>query len=129
MLRRLPPVVLALLFGKRIRKQWEYEAEFRNADGREFGEFEIELSQIDKEEAEPTAKLKLQLKDERLQPGDSAVVEVNGQRVFEARVETAGRLLSRDTRPAGSVAQPAAGDLCRVLVGDRVIAEAEMKVD
>ena len=41
--------VLAMLFGKRIRKQWEFEAEFRDAAGREFGELDIESSRIEKE--------------------------------------------------------------------------------
>jgi len=38
--------LLALIFGKRIVKQWEYEAEFRDGGGREFGEFDIELSRV-----------------------------------------------------------------------------------
>jgi hypothetical protein len=121
--------VLAFLFGKRVRKQWEYEAEFRDVNGREFGEFEIELSRIDKEEPEATAKLKLQLKDARLSVDDGLVVELNGQVVFEARVEKAGRVLATEVRPAQSVVRPNDGDLCRVLLGDTLIGEAELKRD
>ena len=55
-------IVVVVLFGKRIRKQWEYEADFRDADGREFGEFEIELSRIEKEEPDFTLKAKFRMR-------------------------------------------------------------------
>ncbi len=41
-------VVVVVLFGKRIHKRWEFEADFLDANGREFGEFEILLSRIEK---------------------------------------------------------------------------------
>ena len=121
--------VLAFLFGKRVRKQWEYEAEFRDDSGREYGEFEIELSQIDKEEAEPTTKLKLQLKDPALEIGRTAVVTLNDRVVFETTIKTAGRVLATETRAADGASRPAEGDICRVLIGDAVIAEAALTLD
>ena len=121
--------VLAFLFGNRVRKQWEYEADFLNSSGREYGEFEIELSQIEKEEPEPTAKLKLQLRDPALGAGSRAVVTLNDQPVFETTIETAGRVLATETRSADAVTRPAEGDICRVLVNGSVIAEAELKLD
>ena len=121
--------VLAVLFGKRVRKQWEYEAEFRDANGREFGEFEVELSQIDKEEPQPTAKLKLKLKDPALTVGKLAVVKLNDQVVYEVPVASGGRVSGKTIRPADEVSRPAEGDCCRVLVSGAVIAEAKLKLD
>lgn len=40
--------IFALIFGKRKVKKWEFEAEFRDSSGREFGGFDIELSHIAK---------------------------------------------------------------------------------
>ena len=121
--------VLAVLFGKRVRKQWEYEAEFRDANGREFGEFEVELSQIEKEEPQPTAKLKLKLEDPALTVGKLAVVKLNDQVVYEVPVESDGRVSGTAIRPAAEVSRPAEGDLCQVLAGGAVIAEAKLKLD
>ncbi len=39
-------VVVAVVFGKRVIRKWEYEAEFRDASGREFGELELKMSRI-----------------------------------------------------------------------------------
>ena len=38
--------VVAILFGKRIEKKWEYEAKFRGPGDRELGEFDIQLSRV-----------------------------------------------------------------------------------
>ena len=100
-----------------------------DSNGREYGEFEIELSQIDKEEPEPTAKLKLQLRDPALAAGSRALVTLNDQPVFETEIKNAGRVLATETRTADAVSCPAEGDICRVLVDGSVIAEAELKLD
>lgn len=39
---------VAAIFGKRIRQRWELEAEFRDAGGKEFGEFDIQMSHIER---------------------------------------------------------------------------------
>ncbi len=55
-------VIVVVIFGKRIHKRWEYEADFLDSNGREFGEFEIELSRIEKEEPDDTLKVKLRMR-------------------------------------------------------------------
>ncbi len=59
-------IVFALVFGKRVKKKWEYEAEFRDEAGREFGEFDIELSQIQKQEPGYTLKAEFHMRHELL---------------------------------------------------------------
>ena len=43
-------VALALIFGKRIDRKWEYEAEFHDRWGNEIGEFDIGDSSVDRGE-------------------------------------------------------------------------------
>ena len=86
-------VVLALLFGKRIIKQWEFEAEFRDVKGREFGEFDIELSRIAKEETEDTFKAKFRMRHALLGAGQRVQVFLDDTLVLEGNVETEGRIL------------------------------------
>ena len=59
----------AAIFGKRIKKQWEFEAEFRDAKGKEFGEFDIEMSRIEKEEPDYTFKAKFRMRHASLEMG------------------------------------------------------------
>lgn len=41
-------VLVVVVFGKRVHKLWEYEADFHDETGRYFGEFEIEMSKVGK---------------------------------------------------------------------------------
>ena len=122
-------VVLALIFGKRIRKQWEYEATFRDGGGREFAEFEVEKSRIEKVEADYAVKPKLWMRHPSLAAGQTVRVFVNDVLVLEGRVETAGRIrLGRDhvvNRPESF----AAGQACRVELASGEQFTAPLKPD
>ncbi len=122
-------VVAALLFGKRVKKQWEYEAEFRDADGREYGEFDIELSQIEKEELQPTIKVTLQMRHPALTEHQTVQVLLDKRVVLEAMVETAGRILVNKTFGESDLGEVAVGQTCRVTIGDTEIAAEPLKRD
>jgi hypothetical protein len=109
--------LLALLFGKRIVKQWEYEAEFRDADGREFGEFDIELSRIAKEESADTFKAEFKLRHQSLQQGQRVQVFVDDILILEGHVETAGKIRLNQQHCKNTLETAAAGQLCRVVYG------------
>ena len=109
--------VLAVLFGKRIKKKWEFEAEFRGADGREFGEFDIELSRIEKEEPEFSFKAKFKLRHESLDAGQRVQVYLDELLVMEGQVTTAGRILLGKDAIVNEAAEATAGQLCRVVYG------------
>lgn len=109
--------ILALLFGKRIKKQWEFEAEFRNADGREFGEFDIEMSRIEKEEPEFSFKAKFKLRHESLETGQRVQVYLEDLLVMEGEVEKAGRILLREDAVVNEATEASAGQVCRVVYG------------
>lgn len=109
--------VLALLFGKRIRKRWEYEAEFRDESGREFGEFDIEMSRIEKEEPDFTFKADFKLRHESLEVGQRVQVYLDRQLIMEGVVETEGRIYLKQDAVVGAVKDASAGQLCRVVYG------------
>jgi len=109
--------ILAMLFGKRIKKKWEFEAEFQDADGREFGEFDIEMSRIEKEEPEFSFKAKFKLRHESLEVGQRVQVYLDDLLVMEGSVVTAGRILLREDAIANTAREATAGQVCRVVYG------------
>lgn len=122
-------VILAALFGKRIRKKWEFEADFRDENGREFGEFEIELSQIDKEEPDYTLKAQFRMRHPALMQHATVQVYVGDTLVFEQMVETEGRLYVQRAPLVNRIDRVSAGQVCRVMVGSNEIASAEFRPD
>ena len=122
-------VVAALLFGKRVRKQWEYEAEFHDENGREYGEFDIELSQIEKEESQPTVKAKLQMRHPSLTEHQMVQVRLDKRVVLEGMVETAGRVFISRTFGESDFDTVAAGQICHVMVGGTELAAEPLRPD
>ena len=111
--------VLALLFGKRIRKKWEYEAEFRDESGREFGEFDIEMSRIEKEETDFTFKAKFRLRHESLDMGQRVQVYLEDRLVMEGTAEKAGRIQLGNDAVISPLSEARKGQVCRVVYGGR----------
>ena len=122
-------ILLAVVFGKRIRKRWEYEAEFRDEGGREFGEVDIEMSRIEKEEPDYTFKASLRLRHERLTPPNTVSVEIDDRVVLEGPVEKPGFVHLGNEHIRNAVDRPSAGQACRVLMGGTVLASAELLPD
>ncbi len=109
--------VLALLFGKRIVKQWEYEAKFHDDSGREFAEFDIELSRIAKEETEDTFKAEFRLRHASLESGKRVQVFLDDILVLEGHSKTAGRIVLGAEHIKKPLEAASAGQLCRVIYG------------
>ncbi len=112
-------VVVTVLFGKRIRKQWEYEAEFRDDSGREFGEFDIEMSQIQKEEPQPTFKATFKLRHESLEAGQRVEVYVDDVLVMAGNCQKPGRVFLDNDAVVTPLAKAAEGQDCRVVYGGK----------
>jgi hypothetical protein len=111
--------LLAIVFGKRIVKQWDFEAEFRDEQGREFGEFDIELSHIAKKETEDTFKAKFRLKHASLEKGQRVQVFLDDALILEGNAETAGRILLTERHIKTSLTTASAGQVCRVVYGGK----------
>ena len=107
--------ILAMLFGKRVRKRWEFEAEFRDMSEREFGEFDIELSRIEKEESGYSFKASFKMRHDSLQKGQAVEVYLDDNLVMRGEVKKAGRIFLRDKAIMNPVSDPREGQVCRVV--------------
>ena len=121
--------LLALIFGKRIKKEWEFEAEFHDADGREFAEFDIEKSRIQKQEADYTVKPKLRLKHASLAPGRTVRAFVDDVLVLEGKVTSKGRVWFREDQVVNRPGNVAAGQVCRIEIEGGESFTAELRPD
>lgn len=122
-------VIIALIFGKRVRKRWEYEAEFCDMSGREFGEFDFELSRIEKDEPEYSFKATFKMRHESLEKGQLVQVYVEDLLVMQGNVTKAGRIFLRDRAVVGEVQDPEPGHVCRVVWGGIEQFRAPIKPD
>jgi hypothetical protein len=110
--------VLVLLFGKRIHKKWDYEAKFRDAAGREIGEFDIELSRIEKEDSDYTLHAKFVLKHPALERAQTVRVYLEDTLVMQGLVELEGRIRFGVPDLVGELKSPEAGQICLVRCGE-----------
>jgi len=109
--------LLALLFGKRIVKSWEFEAKFRDDSGREFGEFDIELSRVARKDTQDTFKAKFKLHHDSLEQGQRVQVYLDDDLVMEGSVETAGRVWLTSDHVKTKLDTASSGQVCRVVYG------------
>jgi len=122
-------VVLALLLGRRIRKRREFEAEFRTIGGHEFGEFDLEMSKIDKDGAEYSLKAKFRMRHESLEKGQLVQIYLGDMLVMQGNVTSPGRIFLRDRAVVAAVPDPEAGQVCRVVWGGIEQFRAPIKPD
>ena len=109
--------VLALLFGKRIIKQWEYEAEFRDDSGKEFGEFDIEMSRIAIEQSEDTFKAEFKMRHVELAVGQRVEVFLDQSLILAGNVEKQGRVWLKEEHIVTRLSEAKQGQICRVVWG------------
>jgi hypothetical protein len=109
--------LLAVLFGKGVRQRWEFEAEFRDMSEREFGEFDIELSRIEKDESGYSFKARFRMRHESLEKGQALEVYLDDILVMRGKVKKAGRIFLRDKAIMSPVSDPREGQVCRVVWG------------
>jgi len=122
-------VVLAMLFGKRIEKKWEFDADFHDERGREIGEFEVELTRIAKEEEDFTLRAKLKLRHPALQAGSTVEVHLEGVRVMEGPVEQTGYVRLRTEHLCGEIKDPAKGQTCSIHYGGAELLKSTLYPD
>ena len=122
-------IVLALIFGKRIRRKWEYEAEFVDENGREIGEFDVTLSKIEKVEPDYTLKARFHLRHPELAQHATVRLLLDDMLVMQGTVEKAGRISLDRASLQVQLAEPRAGQRCRVEVGMQEIVSADLRRD
>jgi hypothetical protein len=122
-------VMLALLFGKRVIKQWDFEAEFLNDRGREIAEFEIESSRIEKEQPDFSTKANFQCKHAALAVGDEVAVYLDDVKVMAGQVENAGRIRLTIAHVLDPSLTPEAGQNCTVKRNGELLLEQVLRKD
>lgn len=107
--------VLAIVFGKRVEKKWEFEANFYNEKQREIGEFDIEMKKSAKEEADFALEAVFRLKHSDLNSGDVVQVYLEDVLVMEGVVEKEGRIYLQNEHLKSEINDPQEGQVCRVM--------------
>ena len=121
--------LLAMLFGKRVRKRWEFEAKFKDMYEREFGEFDFEMSRVDKDEEDFSFKATFRMKHESLEKGLDIEVYLDDVLVMRGEVNKTGRVYLRNKAVMNTVSDPREGQVCRVVWGGIERFRAPIKVD
>lgn len=122
-------VILALLFGKRVIKEWDFEAEFLNERGREIAEFEIESSRIEKEQPNFSTKAHFHCKHGALAAGDEVAVYLDEEKVMAGQVEQAGRIRLNIGHLLDPSLTPKAGQNCTVKRNGELLLEQVLRKD
>lgn len=122
--------VLAAVFGKRRITKWEYEAEFRDERGREFGEFDIEMSRIEKDEPNFSLKAEFKMRHPSLRLHQTIQVVLEDTLVLEGMVREEGRIrLTAEEHLQNEVADAQVGQLCRIVSGGTTLFEQPLELD
>ena len=122
-------VILTVIFGKKVDKKWEYEADFKNVRGREIGEFDIELVRYPKQENDYQLKTKLFLRHESLEPGAEVTVVLDDNLVMRGPVASKGLVRLGKEHLVGKVSEPQTGQICLVLCSGQEICRAALHPD
>ena len=107
--------LLALIFGKRVIKKWEFEANFYDDNRREIGEFDIEMKKYAKEEGDFKLEAKFVLKHPELEQGRVVQIYLDNTLLMEGVVEKEGRIRLNNEHLKSDIADPQEGQVCRVL--------------
>ena len=125
----LAHIVLAIIFGKRIKKKWEYEAEFRDETGREYGELDIEMSKIEKEEVDYTLKVEFCFRHASVLQHQPVQVFLDELLLLEGQAEKDGYVRLGNEHLKNPVDEPLLGKVCRVVVSATEIASQPLERD
>lgn len=107
--------VLAILFGKRVDKKWEFEANFYNDKHKEIGEFDIEMKKYAKEEGDYSLDANFRLKHSVLRIGRVVQIFLEDELVMEGVVEKEGRITLNNNNLKSEINDPHEGQICRVM--------------
>lgn len=122
-------VVLAILFGKRIDKEWEYEAKFYNPKGKEIGELDMDSWRYAEKKGDYNRTVNFKLRHPELRLGRSVQVYLDNKLIQEGMVQQEGRIALNSKHLKQAVNEPTAGQLCSVKCGGNEILRSELYVD
>ena len=121
--------ILALIFGKKVEKKWELEADFINSLGKEIGEFEIELKRYPEEQTEFELCAELFLRHDSLRVGRTIEVLLADEPVMRGYVEKHGLIRLGKQNLSADIADPKAGQTCVVRCEGVELCRASLRAD
>lgn len=122
-------VVLAAIFGKRIEKQWEFEAKFYDERRRELGEFDIERFRYAKQGGDFELKAKLKLRHTNLTESQMVTVQLDETLVMQGPVTQSGRIYLTQEHLVDELTDARVGQICTVKCGDEVLFQEPLYPD
>jgi len=122
-------IVVVMVFGKRIDKKWDYEADFRDESGKEFGELDVEMSRIEKDEQDYSLKAKFRMRHPSLKRLATVQVFLDDLLILEGMVEKDGRIRLGKQNLQNEITDPPDGQLCRVVCGGEELFSQVMEPD
>ena len=122
-------LILAILFGNKVERKWDLEADFLNAKGREIGELDLELKRYPKEQTDFELVVKFFLRHDALLPGRTVEVTLNDEIVLTGKVDKQGVIRLSKEHLIAEITNPAEGDLCTVICDGQEISRAALRPD
>lgn len=108
-------IIITLIFGKRVEKKWEYEADFHDENNREIGEFDIEMRKYEKDNTGFQLDATFKLRHPELEIGKIVKVYLNNELVMEGNVQNQGRIYLTNKDLKSDIKNPQEGQICRVM--------------
>lgn len=120
-------IAVAVLFGKRIEKQWAFRADFMSSDGRDrTGKFEIDNRRVEGEGSDFRIRAGCKLRHPMLRSGQPVQVKAGDTVLMEGRVEQDGRVRLHDDARLENAETPQAGDTVAVWAGGEALVSARL---
>ena len=120
---------LAMVFRKKIERQWEYEAELRDKWGSEVGELDIQMSRVCGESVEFLPGATLVFRHESLTTDQIVQVYIEDELILEGRVSKDGRVHLADGDLMSDLESVSVGQVCTVKRGGEQLAEGPLVRD
>lgn len=123
-------IVIAVLFGKKVEKQYDLEAEFNDEDDKEFADFDLSSWRYEKEGGEFQFEASFKWRDSRLALGSQVEVCLENQVVLQGTAEESGKInLHSKQHLANEPKSPQAGQTCQIKLNGEVVLEQPLHED
>lgn len=122
-------VAFAVLFGKKMEKKFDLEAEFHDENGKEFAEFDISAWRVEKEGGEFKLRTSFKWRDTRLDIGSQVQVSLENETILEGTVEEAGKIRLNSKHLVNEPQDPKVGQQCQIKLNGGVVLEKGLTED
>jgi len=122
-------VVIAILFGKKVEKQYDLEAEFHDGNGKEFADFDLKSWRYEKEGGDFQLTAKFKWRDSRLALGSNVEVLLESQLILQGDVQNPGKIRLSNQHIVNQPESPQVGQQCQIRLNGEVVLEKALAQD